>query len=247
MAGSRVERNPMSQSSIAPSGTASLRVVRSSEGPFDHPSRELTVREMVRYGFPRRGLHPTVNQWRARNLSHLLRGMWRVLAARALHLNTAYGQLWLSVHTAEHGDLDLGLASLRVITTAGVNKLVAGLDATDTATFSAFKYHGIGTGTTAEATSDTALVTELTTQYNPDNTRPTGTQGVGATNNVYRTIATITPDAELPLAITEHGIFSAATFGTGTLLDRSVFAAVNLTSSGDGIVAQYDGTFAAGG
>lgn len=230
-----------------PTGTLQLSVTRGGEllrVVEDHPARELTVEEIMRFGFPQRGLHPLVNQWRKANMRNLWRGAWRVVAARSMGLCNAYGQLWLT-HHSEHGDLDLGLASLRVVTTAGVNKLVAGMDAVDTATFSIFKFHGLGTGTTAEATSDTALVTELTTEYATDSTRPTGSQGVGSANNVYRTSATITPDSGGTIAVTEHGVFSASS--AGTLLDRSKFAAVNLVTPNDALTAQYDFTIAAGG
>lgn len=246
-----------SEGLFQPSGQLSILKHRADEPPPmidgtpfftlpDHPARELTVEEIIRYGCPQQGLHPLVNQWRRRNFPNLMRGAWRVLMARVLGLTHPYGQLWLTHHSFEHGDLDLGLASLRVVTTAGVNKIVAGLNASDTATFSIFKFHGIGTGTTAEASGDTALVTELTTEYATDNVRPTGSQTTGASSNVYRTVATITPDSGFPIAVTEHGIFSQAATGGGTLLDRSKFTAVSL-ASGDAITAQYDGTFAAGG
>lgn len=248
----------MHEGQVAPSGRLSLAVSRNG-GPSvpvdelpplmtvaEHPARELTMEEVLRFGLPQAGLHPLVNEWRKANLRNLWRGAWRVFAARAAGVSNVYGQLWLTLHSAEHGDLDLGLASMRVVTTAGVNKLVAGMDAVDTATFSILKFHGIGTGTTAEATSDTALVTELTTEYATDNVRPTGSQGVGGSSNVYRTSATITPDSGGTLAITEHGIFSQAATGGGTLLDRSKFAAVNLVTPADAITAQYDLTIAAG-
>ena len=40
-------------------------------------------------------------------------------------------------------------------------------------------------------------------------------------------------------AIVEHGIFSQAATGGGTLLDRSVFSAINV-ASGDSIQFTYD-------
>ena len=81
-------------------------------------------------------------------------------------------------------------------------------------------------------------------QYTPDSTRATGTTTEGASANVYRTVGTNTVDASV--AITEHGIFSQAATGGGTLLDRSLFSAVNL-ASGDSLQSTYDATFSAGG
>jgi hypothetical protein len=109
----------------------------------------------------------------------------------------------------------------------------------------AFKYHGWGTGTTAESAAQTALVTELTTEY-VGNTRVVGTQIEGAAANVYRSAASLAPDSGGVLAITEHGLFSAAS--AGTLLDRTKFAAVNLDSAnGDQLTSTYDFTLPSGG
>ena len=137
---------------------------------------------------------------------------------------------------------DYGIVSRKVVTTAGVNYL-AGYLAGGAQVPTNWKYHGIGTGTTAEATSDTALVTELTTQYNPDNTRATGTQS-NPSGNVFQTLGTNTVDATA--GIQEHGVFTQAATGGGTLLDRSEFAVVNL-SAADSLQSQYQLTLSAGG
>jgi hypothetical protein len=141
--------------------------------------------------------------------------------------------------------LDYGVISTRVVTTAGVNFIVDAFQ--NTTEVENFKYHGYGTGTNAEASGDTALQTEETTQYATDNTRPTGSQGEGASANIYRTTATYSPDSGGTRAITEHGIFSQAATGGGTLLDRSVFSAINLVASADSLQTQYDLTMSAGG
>lgn len=141
--------------------------------------------------------------------------------------------------------LDLGLLSTRVVTTAGVNFMVDAFQ--NTAELENFKFHGYGTGGAAEGVGNTALTTELTTEYASDNVRPTGSQGEGASANVYRTTATLSPDSGGTLAITEHGIFDQAATGGGTLWDRSLFAAVNLVAGSDSLQTQYDLTCTAGG
>ena len=155
----------------------------------------------------------------------------------------AIGHLWLAKIARDGTVTDFGLASCRVVTTAGVGYIV---DAFQNLTeMENMKYHGLGTGTTAEASSQTALVTELTTQYSSSNTRPTGTTGEQSGNpNVYETTATITVSASV--AATEHGIFSQAATGGGVMLDRSLFSVVNL-ASGESIQATYDLTLPAGG
>jgi len=128
------------------------------------------------------------------------------------------------------------------VTDAGVNFIRDDFNAGGT-DISNMKYHGFGTGSTAEATSQTALVTELTTQYVTDNVRPTGTQATNGTG-IYRTVGTLDPDADV--TITEHGIFSATS--SVTLLDRSVFTGIALVgATGDTLQATYDFTMTSGG
>lgn len=152
------------------------------------------------------------------------------------------GSLDASVIRADGSSLDLGCLGSRVVTTAGVNYLrddfAAGAGGAD---ISLFKYHGCGTGTTAEAVTDTALVTECTTVLNPDSTRGVGTQ-VNSVSKTYSTVATMTFDGAA--AITEHGIFSATS--AGTLWDRTVFAAINV-ASGDSIQFTYTLSITDGG
>lgn len=136
---------------------------------------------------------------------------------------------------------DYGIVCRRLVTNNGVALIVDALD--NTLTDATIKFHGIGTGGTAEAATDSALVTELTTQYNPDNTRATGTFSQPSAN-ISQSVATNTVDAIV--AITEHGIFSQAATGGGTLLDRSLFSVVNL-ASGDSLQSTYAITFTSGG
>jgi shikimate 5-dehydrogenase len=109
-------------------------------------------------------------------------------------------------------------------------------------TISTFNFHGYGTGGAAEAVGNTTLTTELTTEYVVNSTRPTGSQG--ASTNTYTTVGTLSPDSGGTIAITEHGIFSASS--AGTLLDRSLFSAVNLVASADSLQTTYILTLPAG-
>lgn len=229
-------------------GAVSLSVIPRERQVFDQlaalsswPARELSLREIAQYGLPQVGLDPRVNDWRTRNVRNLWRGVRRVMTARALRLSHLYGSLYLTHITGDGEIVDLGLASMRVVTTAGVNFIVDAFQ--NTTEVETLKYHGIGTGTNAEAAGDTALQTEATTALNPDSTRATGSTTEGASANIYRTVGTVTVDATV--ACTEHGVFSQAATGGGTLLDRSVFSVVNL-ASGDSLQATYDFTLPAG-
>ncbi|HLB04588.1 MAG TPA: hypothetical protein VJK66_06170 [Gaiellaceae bacterium] len=236
----------------APTGSLGLTVIRGDgarqELAIERP--ELTawpyrpgLREIVAYGLPAAGLPDEVNEWRLRNMANLYRGARRVAAARIAGLAHVYGALWLELVRGDGTRLPYGLASLRVVTDSGVAFLVDAFQ--NLVELENMRFHGFGTGTTAEAASQTALVTELTTQYPTDNTRPTGSQAEAAAN-IFRTVGTLDPDADV--AITEHGIFSQAATGGGVLLDRSVFSVINLSGAGgDTLQATYDFTINSGG
>lgn len=135
---------------------------------------------------------------------------------------------------------DYGVVGNKVITTVGVGYLVDAWQ--NLVEMENQKYHGLGTGSTAEANGDTALVTELTTEYT-GNVRATGTT-TEASATVFETVATNTLDGTPGAALREHGLFSAST--VGVLWDRTVFASITL-SSGDGLQSTYDMTASAGG
>lgn len=233
------------EKAIAPTSELSFNVIRRRPAALTLPSWPAATsrRTIVEHGTPRTGLPAEVNIWRAKNQANLLRGWRRIALAKMLGIPTHYGAVFATVLRGNGDVVPYGLASLRVVTTAGVNYIVDAFQ--NTVELENMKYHGFGTGTAAEAVGDTALGTELTTQYNPDNTRPTGTTTEGASANIYRTVATLTPDSGGTIAVTEHGIFSATS--AGTLLDRSKFTAINLDSTaGDSLQITYDLTFPSG-
>lgn len=107
-----------------------------------------------------------------------------------------------------------------------------------------FIQHALGSGSAAEGVANTALTTEFTTQYLTDNTRVAGTATEQAASpQVYETVATITVDATA--IAREHAILNWTTSG-GSMLDRTVFAEVNMAAS-DAIQATYRLTIQAGG
>jgi len=135
---------------------------------------------------------------------------------------------------------DYGVVGTRQVVDNGCGFIVDAF--ADSVELENMKYHGLGTGTTAEASNQTALITELTTEYT-GNVRATGTT-TEASQKVYETVATNTLDGTPGAALREHGIFSAN--ASGVLLDRTLFDAITL-SSGDGLQSTYDLTFSSGG
>jgi hypothetical protein len=140
------------------------------------------------------------------------------------------------------GDVERkGIVSRKVITDAGVAFLVDAWQ--NSVELENMKYHALGTGTTAEAASQTALTTELTTQYTTDNTRATGTTTENGAS-VFRSVGTNTLDAAA--TVQEHGLMSQAATGGGTLWDRSLTGAQTLSAS-DSLQTTYDMTATSGG
>lgn len=144
-------------------------------------------------------------------------------------------ELWIKYYSAKEDKwYDCGLVACKVITNAGVAFLVDDwYDGSKDIT--SMNYHDSGTSTSAESVNDTAL------GYPCGEPRDLGTKSKPSSNQL-RTVATHTYGGSF--AITEHGLFSAAT--GGTLWDRSVFSAINV-SSGDSIQFTYTLTVNAGG
>ena len=217
------------------------------EGEVRHAiTRDVGLLRVLPGGQPLRRAERAPLPWRIRNfLLHRFRDVPAIIACRVL--GRAVGLVWiesalrLKVIRADGSIVDYGVVSRRVVTNAGVAFIVDAFQ--NLVELELLRFHGIGTGAVAEAVGDTALGAELTTQYNPDNTRATGSLTESAAN-VYRTVGTNAVDAAV--AITEHGILSQAATGGGTLLDRSVFAAINL-ASGDSLQSTFDLTVTSGG
>lgn len=183
--------------------------------------------------------------WRIRNVARwgYIWGLIAVWLAHGLTKLTGIPTITseLRVRVNRGGEwVDYGVVSRRVVTNNGVAFIV---DAWDAAVeLEDMKYHGAGTGTTAENVADSALVTESTTALNPNSTRATGTQSQPAAHQLTST-GTLVFDASA--AITEHGLFSQSATGGGVLFDRSVFSAINVVS-GDSIQFGYTVSFTAG-
>lgn len=186
--------------------------------------------------------------WRLKNALRwgFLKGLIaaKVIAplANAWGVATMIGRLDAVLIKSSGERVHYGLLGYRVITTAGVTFLRDDWN-NNAQDYTTFNFHGCGTGNTAEATGDTALVTESTTALNPDSTRATGTR---STPSATSWASVGTPTFDNTAAIVEHGLFSQAATGGGTLWDRSVFSAINV-ASGDSIQFTYTCTLTAGG
>lgn len=226
---------------VTPSSTLSLHV-KGAPRPLKMGRRD-PLWPILKQGLPARGLDPEVNDWRIRNQLNLWRSFWPVLAARHLRVPNYAGLLWLTrMHADGREPTYFGLATFHLVTTAGVGFIVDAFQGTVEPEI--MRYHGIGTGTNAPAIGDTALQTEITTEYNPNNTRATGSLTEGASANIFQTVGTNTVDASV--AATEFGLFSQAATGGGTMLERATFTVINL-GNGDGLQSTYDLTFPDGG
>jgi hypothetical protein len=165
------------------------------------------------------------------NLRHRLRG-WREEIKHVAKLGLR-AELRVSVLKASGQRVDYGVVSRRKITDAGVAKMAdAMLNLFEP---EIFNYHAAGTGVGVEAAADTTLGTEVSARVAGTQSKPSAP--------VYQTVGVWLPAATF--AVTEHGVFSQLAAG-GTLLDRSVFAAINVVN-GDSITFTYQLTFPSGG
>lgn len=177
--------------------------------------------------------------WRLRNAlrRNYIWGLLSTLFVRGVSACTGWltmtAQLSAQLVKADGVIVDYGVLGRRVVTNAFVNDLVDELQAYSG--IDNYKYHDSGTGTTAESASDTAI------EIDDGESRAAGTQTEGASANIYRSVGTINYSASK--AITEHGLFDAAT--AGTLMDRTVFSAINV-ANGDSIQFTYELTINSG-
>lgn len=171
-------------------------------------------------------------KWKINNLPYLYRGFDRVNRESKSNCTRPAGILHAKVKTPE-GILDLGLASVNVVTNAGVAYIIDALQ--NLVEAENLKWHGSGTNNAAENVSNTALGAEV-------GSRVAGTQIEGASANIYKTVATLTYGSSF--SIVEHGLFSASS--SGTLFDRSVFSSIAVDAS-TGIEFTYEWTLNAGG
>lgn len=104
------------------------------------------------------------------------------------------------------------------------------------------KFHGVGTGNTSDAAvGDTALNAESTTAMSGD-VRATGTLAEGATGNIFRSVGTSLFDVVGPTNVTEWGLFSVVTPGSGSMFARvGRFTAIPM-GNGESIQWTYECT-----
>jgi len=178
--------------------------------------------------------------WRIRNALRpsFWSGWAAVQMAKAFSALTGFpilhSQLEVQLRRKDGSRVNYGVVGYRVVTTAFVTFVVDQLQ-TETAVFGDFKFHDSGVGVTAEAIGNTAMETT------DGEARVSGTQTEsGAT--VYQSVGTITYTTTK--AITEHGLFNDLT--VGTLMDRTVFTAINVVNT-DACTFTYSLTVSAGG
>jgi hypothetical protein len=216
------------------------------------PDKKLTFKEVLYWTMPHGDVQSEeVLKWRKGNVKRLLGQLWKLQvmkrASRITGYPFMYGTLWVRKLDGRSGrDTLFGISSFRVVTNVGRDELIDEFDPATQAGFdlSTFRFHGLGTGATAEAVTDTALVTELTTEYT-GNVRAVDASPTQPTSDVYRTVGVNTLDSGTP-TVTEHGLFSASS--AGILWDRSLTGSFPLVgTNGDGLQTTYNLTIASGG
>lgn len=123
---------------------------------------------------------------------------------------------WYITLQDENGNIKQQLSGKNVITTVGLEFLASFMySAANAASTFTCKYIAIGTDSTAEAASNTAMGTEVA--------RTTGTVSY-ISNAIYRVTATFSSGTGTG-AIVEYGLFSSST--GGTMFSRDTEAVIN--------------------
>jgi hypothetical protein len=183
-----------------------------------------------------------VRNWRLRRIARVVRqgivpkGVPQETIFEALRLTRPrgaaemFGFLSMKVNRRDGTSEDLGLQSVRKVTTAFTKYLADGFCTSGSAALlDDFIYHGCGEGSTAEASGDAALVTS-------HGARVTGSQTHGTTSNIYKTVRTYV--ATSAFTAIEHGLFN--TMVGGELLDRSLVTTPPTVTTGDEIEFTYN-------
>lgn len=163
------------------------------------------------------------------------RHWYKLVLGHDLHVST-FGELHFQQYHAHFRDPwtgekgwweNVGLAGVRKVTIAFRDFEVDQLQ-TSTSAYGTFKYHEVGLSATAEANTDTALITTTAIA------RVAGTQTEVAADQ-YRSVATVTADTAETWQ--EHGIFNASS-GV-TLMDRSVLSPTAPVNPSDTVQFTY--------
>jgi hypothetical protein len=186
------------------------------------------------------GWRQEILAWMRDHVNHKIpRWYYNFVLGHDLHVST-FAQLHVKhfhAHerdpfTGEMGWLEnVGLVSQGKVTSAFINYESLML-VTDSTVIGDFKYHETGTSATAEANTDTALVTTAITGSLA--ARVAGTQ-TNPTSPTYQSVATLTATGSATWQ--EHGLFSAAT-GV-TLMDRSLISPTVAVVSSDTVQFTY--------
>lgn len=107
---------------------------------------------------------------------------------------------------------------------------VAGL-IIQTGSTSPFSYLAIGTSTMAAASTDTALLNELTTGGGERALATLSRVTTDVTNDTAQLVKTFTFSTTGTYAITEAGVYDSAATSSATLLCRQIFTAINVVNT----------------
>jgi len=152
-----------------------------------------------------------------------------------------YGLLTAVIKRANGTEEDLGLVSCKSVTLQFCEHLVDYMAQSVDTNLNDYNQHKMGSGSTAAATGDTALIAAMSgAQAEGGLTAATH----GSSSIVYQSIGTVTSTYGTDTEVREHGIFNRST--EGYLLDRSTVAAISIEID-DVITWTYDLTIVTGG
>jgi len=192
---------------------------------YFNPARRSLLRENRKPGPP---LQAKILAWMRDHLhQEIPRAYYRTVLGHDLHV-AVWGELYVRHYHAQGTWWEnVGRVSVGKVTTA-FRDFESGCLVTDQTTYGDFKFHEVGLSNTAEANTQTALLsTTGIARYSGDQTNPSA--------STYQSVGLLVADTNETWA--EHGIFNALT--AGVLLDRSVLSPAVTVQVGDSVQFTY--------
>lgn len=216
-----------------------------TEQGHDADARNQLVEEYIRCAAPQKHLSDDINHHRYLRLDAFYESCQKVHEAILRGIPTIFGTVYCRLVAADGTVLLDGLQSHHILTTVGATRIRMVMDGSDAASATNAKYHALGTGSTTPAAGQTALVAELNTEYVVNGQRQAGSQGQGASVNIYASDAVTPIDTAPGASVQEFGLFDDQTRGNGHMFDRSAIGPLSPTA-GQNVQTGYDLTIVAG-
>jgi hypothetical protein len=191
--------------------------------------------EILKQCYPDVGDPQRVYQYKLRNFYRMARRVAQLESWMKNGAPLVVGGFRIVIHDRDGKPHDLGIVSLNKVSTSFTELLVDAMQNSTTDPIDVYNFHNFGTDNTAEANTQNDLiieVTDITAQDWVETVRPAGTQGEGASANIYSSAnaGPLTVNVG-PIAVEEVAVFVTNAYGAVGIIDRGVTGTVTLNAA----------------